>query len=58
MIYIGGSLLIARPDTPQNLQAIKEHIALKNLTQDDVKIIRADGLLKLIAKRDVKYGNR
>lgn len=56
MTYPENTLLVARPDTEPDLVAIKKFISEKQLSKDDVKLSRKNGLLELRTRRDVKYG--
>lgn len=54
-IYPTDFPLIVAYDSPESLENIKRHIRAKDLTNDDVKLIRKNGLLELKTRREISY---
>lgn len=53
-----GTVLYASDDSDASISEAREYIRQHGLTQDDVRLIRKDGSVMVVAKRDVALINR
>lgn len=47
------TILSASPDDERSIEIAKEHVREMRLTSDDVKIVKRDGVVHVITKREV-----
>jgi len=49
-----GTVLYAGDDSPESVTEAREYIRTHSLTRDDVKLVKRDGQVLVIAEREVR----
>lgn len=50
-MILPGTVLYASTDTPESITEARAYIAEQGLTQDDCRLIRVDGQIRVVAKK-------
>lgn len=55
--YLAGEALFTTPDDDdcEGVIAAREYIAIHGYTADDVKLVRRDGMIQVITRREIKW---
>lgn len=56
VLKAGAAIFSAAPDDDDSVQAAREFIMMHELTADDVKLVKRDGVVMVIKRKDVIGG--